>query len=245
MVLTRSRHPLLSAAVAVCGLLAATDAGAHFVLQAPACWMSQDIAGLPEKMGPCGDEGGGTVTGMVTAFQSGQMLTITLNEVVFHPGHYRIALALNDRSQLPKEPTVAPDDMSPCGNVPIESSPVFPVLADGVFAHTVPFNGPQTIQIKLPDGVTCDKCTLQVIEFMAQHPLNDPGGCFYHHCADISIQATSVPVTSDLGAAADLGTASAGHSSSCSLAAGAASSAGAALFFGALLLAVARRRRPS
>jgi MYXO-CTERM domain-containing protein len=28
---------------------------------------------------------------------------------------------------------------------------------------------------------------LQVAQFMSDHALNNPGGCFYHHCATISI----------------------------------------------------------
>ena len=40
----------------------------HFILVAPDSWMSQDSVGLPEKLGPCGNEGGGTPTGKVTAF---------------------------------------------------------------------------------------------------------------------------------------------------------------------------------
>jgi MYXO-CTERM domain-containing protein len=172
-------------------LLPAATARAHFVLDAPACWMSQDAAGLPEKLGPCGDEGGGTPTGIVTEFQTGQTITVTIDEKIFHPGHYRIALAVNDRSQLPAEPPVTAGT-TPCGSVPIQNPPQFPVLADGVFVHTAPFSAPQTTQVTLPPNVTCSKCTLQVIEFMSDHPLNNPGGCFYHHCADISIQDTPV-----------------------------------------------------
>jgi len=150
--------------------------------------MSQDSLGLPEKLGPCGDEGGGTPTGVVTAFHPGETITVTLNEVIFHPGHYRIALGVNDRSELPAEPTVTVGS-TPCGSVDIQNPPVFPVLADGVFPHTAPFSTPQSVQVTLPANVNCTKCTLQVIEFMSDHPLNNPGGCFYHHCADISIQA--------------------------------------------------------
>jgi hypothetical protein len=176
---------------------ASGSAEAHFVLQAPACWMSQDAYGGPEKLGPCGDEGGGTPTGTVTAFQSGQTITITINEVIYHPGHYRISLATNDRSEIPEEPKVTAGATA-CGSVPIMDPPVFPVLADGVFLHTKPFTAPQTMQLTLPSNVTCTHCTLQVLEFMSDHPLNNPGGCFYHHCADISISAAP-------GAAADGG----------------------------------------
>ena len=186
-----------AAAACLAGALAvlpASPAQAHFVLQSPASWMSQDIDGLPEKLGPCGDEEDGTdastPTGTVTTVQQGQTITVTINEVIFHPGHYRIALAVGDRSELPAEPPVTTAD-TPCGSAAIQNPPVFPVLADDVFDHTAPFTSPQSVQITLPPDVTCTKCTLQVIEFMSEHPLNDPGGCFYHHCADLSIQAAS------------------------------------------------------
>jgi uncharacterized protein (TIGR03382 family) len=170
---------------------------AHFRLDQPTSWMSQDGAGLPQKGPPCGDEGGGTPTGVVTAFQEGQTITVAIREIIFHPGHYRIALATTDRSQLPADPPVTAG-ATPCGSVPIESPPVFPVLADDVFDHTQQFpflpdggDTPQYIQIQLPAGVTCTKCTLQIVEFMSDHVLNPIGGCFYHHCADLSVVAVT------------------------------------------------------
>jgi hypothetical protein len=182
--------PGLGQFVAVSGLLAlGTNAHAHFALQAPACWMSQDTVGAPLKKGPCGDEGGGTPTAKVTTFQEGQMITVTINETIFHPGHYRIALATTDRSQLPAEPVPTAN----CGSVPVQTTPVFPVLADGLFTHTTAFTAPQTVQIKLPANVTCTHCTLQVIQFMSNQTPNPTGGCFYHHCADIAIQTAAVP----------------------------------------------------
>jgi hypothetical protein len=42
--------------------------------------------------------------------------------------------------------------------------------------------------IDIPN-VNCPKCTLQIIEFMAEHGLNPDGGYFYHHCADIQVIA--------------------------------------------------------
>jgi hypothetical protein len=85
-----------------------------------------------------------------------------------------------------------PGSNTPCGSAPIEDPPVFPVLGDGLLVHTSPFPGPQTFTVKLPPNVTCQHCTLQVIEFMSDHPLNNPGGCFYHHCADIEVTAVEV-----------------------------------------------------
>jgi uncharacterized protein (TIGR03382 family) len=233
-------------------LFCAPAARAHFELDAPASWMSQDPSGLPEKLGPCGDEYDGTdastLTGVVTAFQEGQTITVTINELIFHPGHYRFALAVHDRSELPAEPAVTAGATTPCGTATIEDPPVFPVLADDVFDHTMPFSAPQSVQITLPAGVTCTKCTLQIIEFMSDHPLNNPGGCFYHHCADISIAGTSVDVvdaSADAGSSPDGSAATgAGGSSGCGC-----STAGRGASFGAPVLGLAalaglfRRRR--
>jgi len=185
-------------------VLTSSVASAHFILQAPASWMSQDASGSPQKLGPCGDEGGGTPTGTITTFAPGETVTVTIKEVVFHPGHYRIALGVDSRDALPAEPVVTAGS-TPCGSVPVESPATFPVLADGVLDHTAAFSGPQTVQVTLPANVTCTKCTLQVIEFMSDHPLNNPGGCFYHHCADIAIQTTGMGGTAGTGGAPSTG----------------------------------------
>jgi hypothetical protein len=151
---------------------------------APDSWKSQSPFGDPQKVGPCGEEGGGTLTGKVTAFRPGQTIEVTIDEKIFHPGHYRVALAVNDRSELPPAPPVTAVDRDPCGSVEIEENPVFPILADNLLPHTQPFGGPQTFTVTLPADVTCPACTLQVIEYMSHHGVP----CFYYHCADISIQ---------------------------------------------------------
>jgi hypothetical protein len=181
---------VLAMGVLAGGVVAPRPAQAHFKLTAPDSWMSQDVLGSPQKAGPCGDEKGGTATGKITAYKPGDTVTIQLTETVFHPGHYRVALSVKDRSELPADPKVTAGN-TPCGSAAIQSPPVFPVLADGVLPHTSQLNGPQTIKVTLPNNVTCTKCTLQIIEFMSNHALNNPGGCFYHHCADISIQGAS------------------------------------------------------
>jgi len=224
-------------------LCAAGVARAHFILKEPANWMSQDANGVPIKLGPCGNEPGGTPTNQVTAFQSGQTINVTVDEVIYHPGHYRVALAVHDRSELPGEPTVTPGSTTPCGTAAVMNPPVFPVLADGVLDHSTPFPGPQTFQIKLPDGVTCNNCTLQVIEFMSNHPLNNPGGCFYHHCADLSIQSASVTVDGGAGDGGTGGGGNGGGSSGCAYSTTAGRSALGALAALALLGLVAVRRR--
>jgi hypothetical protein len=197
--------------------LLASPAEAHFILKTPAAWTTQDGLGMPQKAPPCGDptvEATGSVTGTITALHPGETVTITIDEVIFHPGHYRIALA-SDRSLLPPEPPVTAAS-TPCGSVPVQNPPVFPVLADGVFEHTAAFSGPQTTQVTIPADVTCTKCTLQIIEFMSDHPLNNPGGCFYHHCADVSVEQGADPDGSagEMPDATATGSSSGGGSSS-------------------------------
>ena len=180
---TRRLRVLLALALASLGPSAAR---AHFTLTSPPSWRILGPYGDPQKLGPCGDEGSAPASGIVTPFAPGETITITLDEPIFHPGHYRVALAVADRSELPPEPPVTPGDTD-CGSAPIMDPPVFPVLVDGALVHTEPFTTSQTIQVTLPSDVTCTHCTLQVLEFMTDHP----APCFYHHCADISIAASS------------------------------------------------------
>jgi MYXO-CTERM domain-containing protein len=185
-------------------------AHAHFVLTSPPAAHEQNVLGDPQKAPPCGDDGTATATNVVTAFQGGETITVTIDETIYHPGHYRIALAINDPSELPEEPPVTPGNQA-CGTAPIMSPPVFPVLADGVFEHTEAFTEPQSIEITLPDDVSCTNCTLQIIQFMSEHGLNNPGGCYYHHCASISIEGgaadgTTTMPAEDSGSSEDGGT---------------------------------------
>ena len=182
--------------------LAPATSWAHFTLVSPPAATEQDVLGNPQKAPPCGDDGTAVATEIITGYGPGDTVTITIEETIFHPGHYRIALAANDPSELPEPAPVTPGD-TPCGSAPIQDPPVFPVLADGVFEHTEPFADPQqSIDITLPDDVTCTSCTLQVIQFMSDHALNDPGGCYYHHCATLEIDgaaATSSGGDTDAG----------------------------------------------
>ncbi|MBL8910015.1 MAG: hypothetical protein JNM17_04840, partial [Archangium sp.] len=89
-------RPLISAAV-----LVASPALAHFILEAPANDMEQNLLGDPQKAPPCGAENGSTPSGVVTTFVAGQTITIKLSETIFHPGHYRVALGLTGPQDLP------------------------------------------------------------------------------------------------------------------------------------------------
>lgn len=223
-------------------------AHAHFTLDAPANWANQDSLGLPLKSAPCGqaDPGNPAVaTNAVTELMTGSTITITVTETIFHPGHYRVALAA-DQSSLPADPAVHSDATSPCGTADI-MTPALPVLADNMLPHTAPFTGPQSFQVTLPAGMTCAHCTLQVIEFMSNHGLNVPGGCFYHHCASVAIVATLADGGTTDGGTPDAGPVGSGGGGT----AGGMSKGGCAsandvgvIAFAMLGWIFARRRRP-
>src|SRR5262249_29563765 len=118
----------------------------------------------------------------------GQKLKIVVEETVFHPGHYRIALA-RKRNLLPADPAVkmhdtekGPRSLSAEG---AKGRP--PVIADGLWPHTEKPAAKWETEITVPN-ITCEGCQLQVIEFMAEPPGVREGGFSYHHCAVLNIK---------------------------------------------------------
>ena len=169
--------------LAICAAaLTTNDAEAHFRLEAPAVMTEQNDLGDPQKVYPCGGDGA-ALTGDITAYTAGETITISINETIYHPGHYRVSLAPNDPSELPPDPEVTASPNDQCVMTEIQNPPVFPVIADGMLPHMSPFDGQQSFEVTLPGDVTCDNCTLQVIQYMSSHG----APCFYHHCANISI----------------------------------------------------------
>jgi hypothetical protein len=163
-------------------LLALGVAHAHFALLQPASALMIEDGGKGAP--PCAE---GPASNVVTQVQGGHPIAIDLNEFVFHPGHYRFALSVNSRAELPPDPDVVQDN-GVSVSTSIQNPVRIPVLADGVFLHdSAPTVDWQTT-LTLPN-LNCDKCTLQIIEFMAEHGSNVGGGFFYHHCSDLRIVA--------------------------------------------------------
>jgi len=183
-------------ATAVAGLTAVTDA--HFLLIQPAPMILQTKLGDPQKVAPCGGASAnaaagtpanpGTPTGAVTELKGGSLFHILIQETVFHPGHYRVALA-RAQAQLPADP-VAVTRMGDRGeqsvSAPIQDPAVAPVLADGLFVHTEKPAGLWEADIPIPN-IACKACLLQVVEFMAEHGRNRDGDFSYHHCSAVNI----------------------------------------------------------
>jgi hypothetical protein len=195
------RTLILTSAIALLGLTSTAEA--HFVLMSPAptnpADTTQGKGGLP-----CGPDMAMAAT--PTAAQGGHTILLKLVETVPHNGFYRVALSINSRTEIPLDNVVydaskPPKILSPNGpagtsaSAAFESPPfVFPVLADNLFPHMGTGMMTFMANIMLPN-VNCDHCTMQVIEFMWPHGyngtpgLNNGGGYFYHHCADLKITA--------------------------------------------------------
>lgn len=185
----------LSLVLGAAALLAPAAAFSHFQLLEPGNYLVQNELGDPQKLAPCGgtSANAGMPSGMIGEYRGGDMMHIKIKETVFHPGHFRLALAVNSRSELPKDPETVTRE-SPRGplsvSAPIDANPKPPVLADGLFVHTTrPAPGTfHEADIRLPN-INCEKCTLQVIMWMGEHALNNDGDYSYHHCAELKITA--------------------------------------------------------
>jgi hypothetical protein len=181
----------LGAALALVGALVVVPraARAHIKMSAPADWITTNSLGDPQKITPCGVDSTTTytATNTVTTFHVGDKVTFNWTETVPHDGHFRISLAVNSRDEL-KDPAVT--TMNSDGTAAaVAISTAYPVLADNLFAHTaasVSANKAYTYTVTIPN-TPCTKCTLQLLQFMANHQL-DPS-FFYHQCADVTILA--------------------------------------------------------
>jgi hypothetical protein len=173
---------------------------AHFVLVQPANMIVQNRLGDPQKIAPCGGVSAnpargsaanpGIPSGTVTEIKGGSAFHLLLHETVFHPGHYRVALA-RSASQLPADPVVTTRDSErgpQSVSAVIQNPPVPPVLVDGLFPHTERATALFEADIPIPN-INCRACLLQVVEFMAEHGLNTDGDYSYHHCAVVNIVA--------------------------------------------------------
>jgi hypothetical protein len=178
---------------AALALIVPAAAHAHFKLLEPASWIVENERGDPQKQAPCGGDAQAKPSASIGKVTGGSTLHLKVLETIYHPGHYRVALAVNSRAELPPDP-ITTERMTERGPqsvwAVIQSPPQIPVIADGLFQHYTRPAQPQTFEtdVQLPN-LSCAKCTLQVVQFMAEHGYNQPGGYSYHHCADLEITA--------------------------------------------------------
>jgi len=198
------RSSALLAALATTGPTVAPEPPAfapHFRLLEPVSWLIENERGDPQKAGPCGGSNTdwGTESYVINQAVGGSLMHIAVQETIYHPGHYRIALAVNSPTELPPDPEAVtrPTERGPYSvSGEIQDPPAPPVLVDGLWPHDTRPAEVQTYEtdIRLPN-IDCEKCILQVIQWMNEHAFNNPGGYAYHHCAFVRITAdASLPL---------------------------------------------------
>jgi hypothetical protein len=219
----------------------AVPAHAHFKLLTPTSWLNEDTVGGPQKGSPCGPGGMGLLgddvqpvptNGMVSEVHAGDTILVDMQETVYHPGYFRIALA-EDRKTF----TIPPVSNPMSCDLDLTAVPTGShdnVLMDGLFKETAMTGSNRHLMqmVKIPDK-PCDKCTLQVVQVMYRHGLSS---CYYYHCADLRIlpsngssggAGTAAGGTSAAGAGGIHGTGSAGTAAAGGNSAAAAGSGGA------------------
>lgn len=212
--------PYWLAVPALVSVSATAPVHAHFKLLKPNAWIMEDAQGNPQKQGPCGtDPASATMTNEITEVKAGDEVMVEIQETIHHPGWFRISLA-EDRSEFEEikfENANCTYDMS---TVPKE--PHGNVLADGLeMDENLGGSNRKIMQmVKIPDK-PCEKCTLQVIQVMAD-AVHSPPGCIYYHCADLKItgggSGVAQPAAGSGGTAAASGSAGAAAGGSASAA---------------------------
>jgi hypothetical protein len=150
-------------------------ASAHLNLTTPASRYGPDVL----KTGPCG-LAEGERTENVTYYEPGETIEVSWDEYIDHPGHYRIAF----------DPDGDDDFVDPSTVTELYSNET--VLLDGI-ADEGPGERDYVATVTLPE-VTCDNCTLQVIQVMYDKPpYTTPGNDIYYQCADLVLQPGGAP----------------------------------------------------
>jgi len=66
---------------------------AHFKLLEPASWLVESERGDPQKAAPCGNAADAKPSEALTKVTGGSKIHLKVLETIYHPGHYRVALA--------------------------------------------------------------------------------------------------------------------------------------------------------
>lgn len=144
--------------------LTAGSAGAHLDVLSPAPRSSQ------LKQGPCGGGADELRGDVVHSYRPGQTITVTWDEYVDHPGHFRISFDEDGQDSF----------ADPASFEDVSGNPS--VLIDGIPDRAG--GGSYSQEVTLP-AVSCDRCTLQVVQVMSDKPPYGDGNDLYYQCVDL------------------------------------------------------------
>ncbi|MEZ4451748.1 MAG: SCE4755 family polysaccharide monooxygenase-like protein [Nannocystaceae bacterium] len=163
--------PAVSAPILLALVTVAAPARAHIQLMSPTARHTQ------QKTGPCGvlNDARGD---MITVYAPGETIMVVWEETVNHPGHFRISF---DEDGFD-------DFVDPAGYDDLYTNNT--VLVDDIADKQ---GGIYMQEVTLPE-ITCDTCTLQVVQVMTDKPPYGDGNDLYYQCADLILEG---PVDTD------------------------------------------------
>ncbi len=138
------------------------------------------------KEGPCGQLANGR-TDEVSVFAPGETIEVTWRETTNHRSYYRVAFDDDGDDAFPTfaGSGIGAEGIDPSGPCPVDGQVILAYdMADRQ-------GGSYTLRVRLPD-VECERCTLQVVQFMY-----DTMTPYYFQCADLALRR---PATADAGA---------------------------------------------
>src|SRR5436305_9524613 len=153
-------------------LVIAAPAAAHVRLESPASRYGDEM-----KSRPCGRPGG-VRTANVTTVRPGQELTVVFDEIIDHPGYFRIAFDPDGDSHIGPPVWNGSTFVNPANvHVLLDLIANPPGLTHGAIRVTLP-------------AIECTNCTLQLIQVMTDKPPFDGGDDFHFQCADPRLSST-------------------------------------------------------
>jgi hypothetical protein len=143
------------------------------------------------KEGPCGQLANGR-TDKVSVFAPGDTVEVTWRETTNHRSYYRVAFDVDGDDAFPTfaGSGIGAEGIDPSGPCPVDGRVILAYDMDDRSG------GSYTLQVRLPD-VECERCTLQVVQFMY-----DTMTPYYFQCADLALRR---PGAADAGPALDAG----------------------------------------
>ena len=196
-----------------------------------------------QKAEHCGVAGQGR-TARVTTLLPGATITVTWDETINHPGHYRIAFQ-PDGDTFP----IPPPGTGPEGFPTLDQTGTTDNTTGAmILADMIP-DGMQSTSVTLPN-MECNNCTLQFIQVMTDKPdytTDANSDDIYFNCADLTLSASAPPPMDGAPTGGDAGVdppGGGGDLGGCSATKGSRSGIALGLIVGALLrLRRSRSRR--
>jgi hypothetical protein len=177
--MTKLRRWQARLALAACAATFAGRADAHIDLRTPVP-REQGLSEAPNsnlKVGPCGQVNNGR-TDRVNEYAPHDTIEVTWAETTNHRSYYRVAFDRDGDDDLPlfAGPGVREGVIDPRERCPVDGQVILAYeMQDG-------YGEQHTLRVQLPD-VECERCTLQVIQYMfgSRQP-------YYFQCADLVLR---------------------------------------------------------